>query len=77
MVVFGQAMQIVDLFGVQIPLLYDARIFSLKVQLVALRTDGLIVTSIFVPRLPGSSSPILSIFTPAANACPSSVGQLQ
>ena len=51
MVVFAQAM-LIRPFGAQLPLLHDTRIFSLKVPLVALRTDGLIVTSIFVPRLP-------------------------
>ena len=56
MVVFGQVTQIRELLDVQLPLLHDARIFSLKAPFVALRTNELIVTSQFVTRLPGSSS---------------------
>ena len=56
MVVFGQVTQIRELLDVQLPLLHDARIISLKAPFVALRTSELIVTSPFAPRLRGSSS---------------------
>ena len=56
MVVFGQVTQIRELLDVQLPPLHDARIFSLKAPFVVLRTNGLIVTSPFLPSLPVSSS---------------------
>ena len=56
MVVFGQVTQIRELLDVQLPLLHDASIFSLKAPFVVLRTNGLIVTSPFLPSLPVSSS---------------------
>ena len=56
MVISGQVTQIRELFGVQLPLLHDARIFSLKAPFVALRTNGPIVTSPFVPGRLGALS---------------------
>ena len=56
MVVFGQVTQIKELLDVQLPLLHDARIFSLKAPFVALSTNGPIVTSPFVPGPLGALS---------------------